>query len=287
MRNSRVTSVLALVAAFLPFARTGAAQSPRVVTVKAYDYRFEAPARVPAGTITFRMENDGKELHHLWIVKLTGKKTPDDFTKVMKTWGSALKMPEWAIDVGGPNSASPGTTAEGTMTLDPGTYMLVCWVPSPDGMLHVMKGMVKPMTITARPAGQPADVEPTADITMTLDDYTFDLSKPITPGRHVIRVENRAPQTHEVVIARLNPGQTAGQALVWINAGQSGPGPVVLGGASGIAKGRHMFITVDFQPGHYALFCFIPDVKDGKPHTNHGMLKELTVGAEASKTDIF
>jgi uncharacterized cupredoxin-like copper-binding protein len=257
-------------------------QSPRVVLVKAHDYRFEAPASIPAGTIAFRMENDGKELHHLWVVKLTGRKTPDDFTKAMRAWGSALKMPDWAVDVGGPNSASPGTTAEGTMTLDAGTYMLVCWVPSPDGMLHVMKGMIKPLTITPRPPGQ-ADAEPAADITMTLDDYTFELSKPITPGRHVIRVENRAPQTHEVVIARLNPGETATQALIWINAGQAGAGPVVLGGASGIAKGRHMFITADFQPGRYALFCFIPDVKDGKPHTNHGMLKELSVGTEADR----
>jgi uncharacterized cupredoxin-like copper-binding protein len=231
------------------------------------------------------MQNDGKELHHLWVVKLTNKKTPDDFMKVMRAWGTALKMPDWAVDVGGPNSASPGTTAEGTMTLDAGTYMLVCWVPSPDGMLHVMKGMVKPLTVTAPAAGQVATAEPAADITMTLDDYTFELSKAITPGKHIIRVENRAPQTHEVVIARLNPGETAAQALVWINGGQVGLGPVVLGGASGIAKGRRMFITVDFKPGNYALFCFIPDVKDGKPHTNHGMMKEFTVGSEAASKD--
>jgi uncharacterized cupredoxin-like copper-binding protein len=280
MSSLRAITAAALVAAIVsPSVLPG--QSPRVVTVKAYDYRFEAPARVPAGTITFRMENAGKELHHLWIVKLTGKKTADDFTKAMRAWGTALKMPSWAIDVGGPNSASPGTTAEGTMTLDPGTYMLVCWVPSPDGMLHVMKGMVKPMTITARPTSE-ADVEPVADIDMVLDDYTFELSKPITPGRHVIRVENRAAQTHEVVIARLNPGQSAARALIWINDGQAGPGPTVLGGASGLAKGRHMFITVDFAPGRYALYCVIPDVKDGKPHTSHGMLKELTVGKEAT-----
>jgi len=281
MSSLRAITAAALVAAAIVSPSVLPGQSPRVVTVKAYDYRFEAPARVPAGTITFRMENAGKELHHLWIVKLTGNKTPDDFTKAMRAWGTALKMPSWAIDVGGPNSASAGTTAEGTMTLDPGSYMLVCWVPSPDGMLHVMKGMVKPMTITARPTSE-VGVEPVADIDMVLDDYTFELSKPITPGRHVIRVENRAAQTHEVVIARLNPGQSAARALTWINDGQAGPGPAVLGGASGLAKGRHMFITVDFAPGRYALYCVIPDVKDGKPHTSHGMLKELTVGKEAT-----
>ena len=27
----------------------------------------------------------------------------------------------------------------------------------------------------------------------------------------------------------------------------------------------------------YALICFYPDAKDGKPHVMHGMLKEITV----------
>lgn len=281
MSSLRASTALAIAASAIAWPCAVRGQAPRIVTVTAYDYRFEAPARIPAGMITFRMENRGKELHHLWIVKLTEHKTPDDFTKAMRAWGTALKMPSWAIDVGGPNSASAGTTAEGTMMLDAGTYMLVCWVPSPDGMLHVMKGMTKPITITGRAATEAA-VEPVADIDMLLDDYTFELSKPITPGRHVMRVENRAAQTHEVVIARLNPGQSVITALTWINDGQSGVGPTVLGGASGLAKGRHMFITVDFAPGRYALYCVIPDAKDGKPHTSHGMLKELSVGKEAT-----
>ena len=32
-----------------------------------------------------------------------------------------------------------------------------------------------------------------------------------------------------------------------------------------------------FEPGSYALICFVPDAKDGKPHAMHGMLKTLTV----------
>jgi hypothetical protein len=63
-----------------------------------------------------------------------------------------------------------------------------------------------------------------------------------------------------------------------MNSGQSGPSPVeMLGGASGIAQGRHMFVTADLQPGKYVLLCFIPDVRDGRPHSSHGMAKELTV----------
>ena len=256
-------------------AQAAASTPPRVVNVKAFDYRFEAPASIGAGTTTFKLQNEGKEPHHLWIVRLTDGKTPVDFTKVMKTWGSALKMPAWAVDVGGPNTAGSKETAEGTMTLEPGTYMLVCWIPSPDGMLHVMKGMVKEMKVTG-PAS--AAAEPNADITMMMDDYSFDLSKPITAGRHTIRFENRAAQSHEAVIARLLPDKTLAQAVKWLNAGQAGPAPIeMLGGASGLAKGRHMFITADFPAGRYALLCFIPDAKDGKPHFDHGMVKEIAV----------
>jgi hypothetical protein len=42
--------------------------------------------------------------------------------------------------------------------------------------------------------------------------------------------------------------------------------------------GRHAFINVRLEPGTYALICFIPDAKDGKPHFMHGMMKEFKVG---------
>ena len=252
------------------------AQAPRVVAVRAFDYGFRVPATVPAGTITFRLTNDGKEVHHLWIVRLNEGKTPADFMKAMNAWGSALKMPDWAVDVGGPNNVGSGETDEGTMTLDPATYMLVCWVQSPDGRPHVMKGMIKSLRVTAQGATAPA--EPTPDVIMTLDDYSFTVSSPIKAGRRTIRFENRAAQSHEAVIARLLPDKTLGQAIIWMNAGQAGPPPVeMLGGASGIAKGRHMFITADFTPGKYALLCFIPDAKTGKPHASLGMAKEITI----------
>jgi len=38
-----------------------------------------------------------------------------------------------------------------------------------------------------------------------------------------------------------------------------------------------MFITATFTPGTYVLLCFIPDAKDGKPHSSHGMAKEIKV----------
>ncbi len=277
-RLARGLVVLAMIVTPLPrlVAEDSTRVKPRVVLVTAHDYHFEAPASIPAGIVTFRMKNAGKEVHHLWIVKLDKGKTPGDFVKAMNAWGSALKMPDWATDVGGPNNVGARQTVAGTMTLEPATYMLVCWVPSPDGRPHVMKGMVKPLVVTAKGATPAA--EPDADLTMTLDDFSFALSGPLKAGTRTIRFENQATQPHEAVIARLLPNTTMLQAIVWMTSGQAGPAPVVmLGGASGIAQGRHMFVTADFEPGKYVLLCFIPDARDGRPHSAHGMAKEITI----------
>jgi uncharacterized cupredoxin-like copper-binding protein len=258
-----------------------AAQLPAVVNVVASDYKFDAPTTVPAGTITFRMENRGKEVHHLWLVQLKGGKTYDDFLKAVDKWDSG-QMPEWAVDVGGPNEASPGVNADATITLEPGNYAMVCYVPSPDGRPHVMRGMVKPLSVTAAGATKPN--EPKADVTIKMTDYAFELSKPITAGLRVVRVENTAKQSHEVIVGKLLPGKTMKEALTWLNNGQKGSAPVIaVGGASGLANSKHQIITVTFEPGRYVLLCFIPDAKDLKPHTDHGMAKEITVAGVSTK----
>src|SRR3954468_13315686 len=71
-------------------------QGPHIVVVRATDYKFEAPTTAPAGTLTFRLENAGKEVHHLWLVQLQKGRTYADFLKAMDSWNSP-RMPDWAI----------------------------------------------------------------------------------------------------------------------------------------------------------------------------------------------
>jgi uncharacterized cupredoxin-like copper-binding protein len=49
------------------------------------------------------------------------------------------------------------------------------------------------------------------------------------------------------------------------------------GGVVGLAPGEENLLTVDLAPGEYALYCFVPDAKDGKEHVEHGMFKQITV----------
>ena len=37
------------------------------------------------------------------------------------------------------------------------------------------------------------------------------------------------------------------------------------------------YFTADLTPGNYALLCFVPDAKDGKPHLEHGMVKQFKI----------
>ena len=50
-------------------------------------------------------------------------------------------------------------------------------------------------------------------------------------------------------------------------------------GTTDLDRGEVNIVTADFEPGEYALLCFVPDVKDGKPHTEHGMIRQITVAA--------
>jgi uncharacterized cupredoxin-like copper-binding protein len=248
---------------------------PRVVTVKTYDYNFQLPDTIEAGAVTFRIQNEGKELHHIWLVRLEQGKTMSDYFKAVEVaMKGTAPYPKWAIDVGGPNAAAPGLLADGTVTLAPGNYILVCHIPSPDGTPHARKGMVKSLTVV--PSPKPA-TEPRADLTMTLVDYDFNLSAPLTAGKRTIKIVNGAAQPHEVFVARLAPGKTAGDALAFLEKMQGQPPILPMGGATGLANGRAMSFTANFEPGQYVLICFVPDAKDFKPHFLHGMVKTIEV----------
>lgn len=252
-----------------------AAPAANVVTITAKDYSFDAPAEIPSGLTTIRLVTEGKELHHASLIKLDDGKTIDDFKQAIAKQGPP---PAWMVAAGGPNPPHPGGTTEETQMLEPGNYVIVCFVPSPDGTPHIAKGMMRPITVTSSTAHNASAVAaPSPDVTVKLVDYGFESSKPLTAGKHVIRIENDAAQDHELVLVRLAPGKSAQDVATWLEK-QAGPPPgEPLGGIAAIHPGGYGFITADLTPGEYGLLCFVPDSKDGKPHVMHGMVKQFSV----------
>ena len=255
------------------------AAGPNLVTITATDFTFAMPDTIPAGLTTLRLINQGKELHHASLVRLGAGKTAADFQAgLAAAMKSHAPPPAWMSFVGGPNAVTLGDTATTTQTLEPGAYIFVCWIPSLDGVPHVMKGMMHPLTVTAAATPFVAAADP-ADVTITLTDYDFQLSRPFTAGRHVVQVDNAGAQGHEVVIAALAPGKSLRDFIAWEAGGEKGPLPTGqwLGGVTTLDVGGHAQFTTTLAPGHYLLLCFWPDAKDGKPHIMHGMGKEIAV----------
>ncbi len=248
------------------------------VTIVSTDFAFEAPASIEGGRREIRLVNRGAELHHIQFVRID---EGHDLEDLMAAYAAGDFHPSFAHDVGGPNPAAPGAEISATVDLKPGRYALLCVIPSPDMTLHVEKGMVAEMEVTepATPvaATGPATA-PEPDLVLTMRDYSFDFSGPITAGTHTIRVETEAEQSHEIVIFALPEGGTAQAIVAWIEAGQQGPPPFrPVGGVAALSAGETNEVTIDFAPGRYAFICFIPDAGDGAPHFVHGMMQEYTV----------
>jgi uncharacterized cupredoxin-like copper-binding protein len=249
--------------------------APAAVTVTANDYSFDAPAQIPAGALTFHLENHGKELHQAQLVKLEEGKTVQDLAAAMKKPGPP---PSWLKFVGGPNGIAPGQKANATLVLTAGQYAYLCSIPGPDGVMHAAKGMVRPFEVTAASSGA-ASALPETDVTITLVDYAFQPSKPLTPGKHTILVENAGPQAHELVLLKLAPGKKVEDFAHWAEGGLKGPPPAEpLGGVTVLEKGGRGSFTVELSAGEYGFICFVPDSKDGKLHLAHGMMKTFKVG---------
>jgi hypothetical protein len=244
---------------------------PNVVNVVAKEYRYEMPDSIPAGPTLFHLTDEGSELHHMTLVKLEDGKTLADLATLPPG-----PMPSWAVFMGGPNAPMPhGGQSWDVVDLSPGNYAVICLVPGQDGKLHMTKGMRKALTVTA---SSEARAMPASDLTLTLADYRFVFSRPVTAGKHAIRVVNNGPQMHEAEIFKLQPGKTGGDVLMWVGGGFQGPPPgMPVGGAAPETQGRENIMMVDLAPGNYAVLCFMPDAHDGKPHAMHGMIHDFQV----------
>ena len=247
------------------------AAKARVVTVTGADFTFDAPETIPAGVTEFRFVNKGPSIHHMQILKLTGGKTFDDLRAALASKGPP---PAWIKMLGGPNAPAPGTESNATLSLEPGNYAIICFVDI-GGPPHFTKGMVRQLEVV--PAKGAGTRKPKADITASLFDYSFKLSTPIRAGAHTIRVHNAGKQAHEVELIQLAPGKSVGDFIAWLGDVKGPPPAKPIGGIAAIEPGASQFFKADFAPGNYALVCFIPDAKDGKPHYVHGMTKQFSV----------
>lgn len=274
-----------------------APDAPPVVEVRTTDYAFHAPSELRSGWTTFRMTNEGREPHFLIFWRLPEGRTFDEYAETVvgpfvtqlgrykageltreqlyEEIGGAL--PEWldlgAIGRGGPGFLSPGRTAETTVELEPGTYVMECYMVNTEGKIHNDLGMLRPLTVTTEST---AAAPPEADAELTLANYEIRTEGELRPGENTVRVavEERPEGLlgHDVHLARLEDGTDMAKVAEWMDwvDGLTPPSPVeFLGGAEQVAPGEASYLTVDLEPGRYAW------ISEG--YAGQGMIEEFVV----------
>ncbi len=250
------------------------------VTFETVGMGFVGPDSIPAGLTLIHMVNKGTDLHHVQLVRLADGKTAEDFAAAVKAApfdpiGPAAP-PAWVKFVGGPNGVIPGESSTAIINLEPGNYVMICFIPDSKGVPHITSGMMKPLKVTGTADSKAP--EPVAAINITAMDFNYAIDKPIAAGTQTILFTNAGTQPHEVLVVQLPPDKTIKDFAAAFEPGHSGPPPgKPIGGMTGIEKGGHGIFTAKFEPGRYGLICFFMDGTKKAPHFALGMTNEFTV----------
>lgn len=247
-----------------------------ILTLIARDHAFEGPTTFSAGRVTIRLENRGQDPHHVQLIKLTQGRTAEDFVAAVTADPTAT--PEWGKYAGGPNAVMGDETAEATVDVDPGHYVLICQIPDRQGIPHLLRGMIKPLRVVEDSRKRTRQPNEPADSVIRTLDFRYNVQQPLRAGRQRIRVVNRGAQPHEALLVHLNRDATLKDFVAFFEPNAPGlpPGRPV-GGMTGLEQDREGTFVVKLTPGHYGLICFFLDPGSGMPHFAKGMVTEFDV----------
>jgi hypothetical protein len=254
-----------------------ASADPGTITFVAADYRYDGPERISSGKTIIRMHNEGREAHHIQLVKLERGYTLPELIEMLQ--GPIIRIPASVTQIGGPNAVGSGADAEALVYLDPGRYALICVMPTREGTPHAVLGMHKKLEVVDRSSSSSSDSGfLPSDYHLVMADYEFTMLEKVVAGRHTFRVVNRGSHAHEASLIRLAPRATVGDVLASFALGTAKALPgTLLGGVSGLDPGREGIFTATLSPGRYGLFCLFPNPHHETSHVRRGMVMTFTV----------
>ncbi len=293
MRQYLLLSLVALSAALLAACGGGAPDDVivehQVVEVTAvYDpasnqhlFRSDADT-VAAGWTTFRFINASPMLHFVFLDHLPGDRTSEELlSEVSPVFQEAMNLinagrpddaaaqfatlPEWFGDLvfrGGPGFTSPGHVSEATLYLEPGNYVLECYIKTADGVFHWNLGMYRDLHVTEEITGAQPPQNPTIEVTLT--DSTLVAPEEVRPGEHVVAVHFQEEEPgligRDIHVARLDPGIDQDEIVRWMDFNRldglvstaDNPGPAIfLGGIHEMPYGNTAYFNLTLEPGEY------------------------------------
>lgn len=265
-----------------------------ILEISAAGMRFEGGDSISSGWTTIRLNNQDNMLHFAMVVRLpdgvtTNMYSDDLGSKFQRAYNLMLEgkdeevaavfgsMPDWVSKLtyhGGPGFISGNGSAEATQYLEPGDYIVECYIKS-NGIFHSYSpepgklAMLLPLRVTDTPGNM---AEPEANATLTINETGIQLTEgDLKTGRNSIRVkfdtQIRFPSFvgQDVHIMRINTEADIQSALNWMDWQKPGgllvPSPVTfIGGINDVMPaGSTAYFSADLSPGRYAFISETPE----------------------------
>lgn len=269
------------------------AMNEKAIKITTRSMEFQSVDTISSGWNTFIYENLSEEAHFFLLDKYPeGKTIVNTIADVAPVFEEGMnlintgrseegfaafgKLPPWYFDIvfsGGSGLVSPRHSAVSTLKLDPGYYIMECYVKMPNGKFHTLMGMAKPLIVTKEDSGQHPPVA-TIDIVLSGEEG-ISWNRPITKGRHTfsVYVKDQKPHEnfiwHDINIARLDAHANIEALEQWMDwshpKGLITPVPngvTFLGGVNDMSAGSTGYFTVELDPGKYAFISEVPNTKE-------------------------
>lgn len=266
-----------------------------VVTVTAEHQELElSRTTINSGWVTFEFDNVSHAPHFMTVERMPvfegEQKTVEDsraevvpvFQNFMDDFRgeppsfpeAGFELPAWygeVVFVGGPGLTSAGEINRTTMSLEPGTYVVECYVKTAEGVFHVTNGMIGELIVTDEPGGAEPPSEISARVTISSASGIVVDGTIGEAGEHTFEVISTDQMAyshflgHDAHLVRLD-GADLGALATWMNwlvpgslADPAPAGVTFLGGTQDMPGGSRAFVTVDLPSGDYAWIAEVPD----------------------------
>jgi hypothetical protein len=218
---------------------------------------FRVTGTPHAGRIAMHFVNRGRYAHEMALLRLKKHATLAQFKKALQQPDPETAANKLVVnpdgEITGPALLGPGLSETVYAPLKAGRYVMICFLPGPNGMPHAMMGMVAGLHV--RPAAG-AVAAPRIDGTVRLTNHKIELPKNFKRGG-TFAVTNVGTRAHDLSLAKLKGKTTlpqlfgcVGQAFGTNSMIDTCPGTLA-GGISDLAPGHTVYLHISLARGHY------------------------------------